>query len=369
MKEKRTNEKNRILRLEQAGILSRKAKIKALEKNIEIGMSKIPAKDREKLRQDKARKEEAELKAAREDLWTLRGREKKVVENETSKKIHELKRNTEQIVEILERERKRKQQEKELKERQEKIKETMKEKKRLREKKVKELQEKWAMYRWVNEFITENKQEWEKTRKTREQERNEKIQEWEKKSRLEKVKTLKEKFWKEQNEKKHQEKVIESPEKKNQEWKLWRENPTQEITEGWGSNITKSPPIPLPPSPGPSQSTAQDKEVPQEQAGPAKTLAPIFKKLKSPVKLKINPETSSTGVRSEDIQNQKKITELVKETGTVQRTSSTSTEHHEPVRKNTNTKQTKITELMKETGAVQKTPSTKKKHNEPVQKK
>ena len=84
--------------------------------------------------------------------------------------------------------------------------------------------------------------------------------------------------------------------------------------------------------------------------------------------MKTNPETSSTGVRSENIQNQRKNIELVKETGTAQRTSSTSTEHHEPVRKNTNTKQTKLTELMKETGAVQKTPSTKKKHNEPVQK-
>ena len=44
------------------------------------------------------------------------------------------------------------------------IKVTRKEKKRLYEKKVKELQEKWAMYRWVNEFIAENKQEWKSKR-------------------------------------------------------------------------------------------------------------------------------------------------------------------------------------------------------------
>ena len=238
IKEKRINEKNRVLRLEQAGILSRKAKIKALEKNIEIGLSKIPTKDREKLRQEKARKEEAELKAAKEDLWSLRGREKKIVENETSKKIKELKRTTEQIVEILHRERARKQQEKERKEKEEKIRANRKEQKRLREKKIKELQEKWAMYRWINEYIAENKQEWERTRKIREKERNEKILDWEKKSRHEKIKTLREKFWKRQEEKKLIQTEKKTPEKKQQEHTNWREKTNQD----------SSPPHSSPPS-------------------------------------------------------------------------------------------------------------------------
>ena len=138
-------------------------------------MMKIPAQDREQLRQEKALEREQELKRAKEDLWTLRGREKKVVENETTKRIRELKRSTEQIVIILQRERNRKQQEKEHREQQEKAKISRKEKIREREKKIAQLQEKWAMYRWVNEYIAENKVEWERTRKEREHERQEKI--------------------------------------------------------------------------------------------------------------------------------------------------------------------------------------------------
>ena len=105
LKEKRTNEKNRVLRLEQAGILSRKAKMKALENNVKLGLSKIPAKDRKEIEREQERVREQELRTVREDLWTLRGREKKVVENKTLKRIQELKKTTEQVVEILTRER------------------------------------------------------------------------------------------------------------------------------------------------------------------------------------------------------------------------------------------------------------------------
>ena len=367
LKEKRINEKNRILRLEQAGILSRKAKIKALEKNIEIGLSKIPAKDREKLRQEKSRKEEAEMKAAKEDLWSLRGREKKVVEKETSKNIQELKRTTEQIVEILQRERTRKLQEKERKDQQEKNKANRKEMKRLREKKVKELQEKWAMYRWVNEFIAENKLDWERTRKIREQERNEKILEWEKKSRLEKIKTLREKFWKKQDEKKAMEKEKKTPDKKRQECTSWREKSNQDSPPPPPTPYPPEihfPEISLPPpNPGPSTQLEPDKKLPQDQEGPITSLAPIFKKLKSPVKLKKqeikNPETSSTGVRTEKKLKQSRITDLVKTTEPVLRTSNTNTVQKQPVQKQTSTK-TKSTKKVKNKNEEKKNIEEKK---------
>ena len=105
-----------------------------------------------------------------------------------------------------------------------------------------------------------------------------------------------------------------------------------EVTKGWGSNLTTSPP---PPSPNPSPKP--DKTTETEQEGPKTSLAPIFKKLRTPVKLKIqenkNPETSSTGVRDEKKRRQARITDLFKTTEQVPRTSSTRTVQQDPVQK------------------------------------
>ena len=48
-KEQRENEKNRVLRLEKAGILSRKAKLEAIERNVKLGMERIPPAEKEKI--------------------------------------------------------------------------------------------------------------------------------------------------------------------------------------------------------------------------------------------------------------------------------------------------------------------------------
>ena len=69
--------------------------MKALENNVKLGLSKIPAKDRKEIEREQERVREQELRTAREDLWTLRGREKKVVENKTLKRTQELKKTTE----------------------------------------------------------------------------------------------------------------------------------------------------------------------------------------------------------------------------------------------------------------------------------
>ena len=58
----REHDKNRIARLEKAGILSRKAKMEALEKNIEIGMRKLPEVEREKIHLEEEKKKRLEIK-------------------------------------------------------------------------------------------------------------------------------------------------------------------------------------------------------------------------------------------------------------------------------------------------------------------
>ena len=180
LKEKRNNEKNRILRLEKAGILTRKARINALENNIKVGLEKLTQEQRTRLRQEQERKEEIELRNARKDLWTLRSREKKIVPNETRKRIQELGNTAIRIKEILDQERKKVQEEKEEQARQETERRTRKEKSEQKARKIKQLQEKWAMYRWVNEYIDKNKNYWDNEKKKRDQARQNKLDEWDK---------------------------------------------------------------------------------------------------------------------------------------------------------------------------------------------
>ena len=69
-----------------------------------------------------------------------------------------------------------------------------KEDKEIRRKKIEKLQEKWAINRWVSEYINQNKERWEK----RENKRKEKIieleKDWEKMGRFEKIEYLKKKY-------------------------------------------------------------------------------------------------------------------------------------------------------------------------------
>ena len=48
-----------------------------------------------------------EFEQTRQDLWKLRRKEKKLVENETTRKITDMKQKLEKIVEILESEKKK----------------------------------------------------------------------------------------------------------------------------------------------------------------------------------------------------------------------------------------------------------------------
>ena len=60
-------------------------------------------------------------------------------------------------------------------------------------KKQQKLSETWALQRWINQFINENQDKWEKERKRKEDELSEEWRELNKYKRLEKIEKLKQK--------------------------------------------------------------------------------------------------------------------------------------------------------------------------------
>ena len=97
-----------------------------------------------------------ELKIAKENLWKLRNKEKKIVRNDALKKIQELGKKAGKIAEILEQERTRLKAELENKEKMEKEKLNREQQRKEKIAKAENLQRRWAMYRWLTEYITEN---------------------------------------------------------------------------------------------------------------------------------------------------------------------------------------------------------------------
>ena len=60
--------------------------------------------------------------------------------------------------------------------------------------KQKLLTEKWALYRWITEYIDENNERWDRERTDRKETEEKRIAEWEKKNRFEKIRELKRKL-------------------------------------------------------------------------------------------------------------------------------------------------------------------------------
>ena len=150
----RIEEKNRQERLEKMKIKSRNSKIKHIENVVNIGLNKIPKEDREKIKQEEKLQEYKELHTIKQDLWKLRKKEKKLVETEEIKNIRKMTKKLENIQEILEREKRKKhEKEQEIKRRMKKREDNLK--------KAAEKAEKWAMIRWINEYIEENTEKWE----------------------------------------------------------------------------------------------------------------------------------------------------------------------------------------------------------------
>ena len=73
------------------------------------------------------------------------------------------------------------------KEEQKRLEEERKERIRVKNK----LEEKWAMVRWLSEYIEVNQESWEVERREREEERNRTLREWEKSAKFEKIRKRK----------------------------------------------------------------------------------------------------------------------------------------------------------------------------------
>ena len=158
---KRREEAERQERLNMARNKKKQAQIKHIEKKITLGMAKIPEKKRQEIEKEEKERREQDLFNAKKDLWSLKGREKKLGEpkmNTDFLKIQELTKKSEKIVEILQIERKRIADEKKKEQdRKEQIRKEI-ESKQARLEKIEKLKQKWAMNRWVTNYIDENKE-------------------------------------------------------------------------------------------------------------------------------------------------------------------------------------------------------------------
>ena len=245
-------EQERIERKEKQAILSRNAKIRHIEKKIEIGMQKIPEKDRKEiLTQEK--KETAQIK---QDLWKLRNKEKKLVETPETRKIKNMTRKLENLTEILNREKK-------VQEEQEKEKKLKITKRKEKEKLAKQKAQKWEMLKWINNYIEEKQDTWDDIDLIRTQEKYES----EKSTRIEIIKSKKRKYENQDEPNQHIDnnvkrsntetvEITEIPEitPKKKYWENWRKQITPEknaenntekkITENCETEITQIQEIP-----------------------------------------------------------------------------------------------------------------------------
>ena len=195
-KVKRQEEIEKIERLEKANRLSRKKKIEHVEKKLEIGIEKLTKHDRETYEKEEKRIRLQKLKEAKEDLWKLKGREKKLRKEEPERilEIQELIRKGEKVAEMLRRERERVENEKKIEnERKEKLRKEKDTKEKLIEKQEK-LKQYWSMHRWITGYIADNQEQWENLRKEQTEQARKENEEWNKLTRFKKIEKLKRKF-------------------------------------------------------------------------------------------------------------------------------------------------------------------------------
>ena len=193
-KVERELEKARLLRIERARIKTKNAKLNQLRKNVLIGEQKLPENEREKINSDEKKNRRLDLQQTKRDLWKLRKKEKKPEITPTLQEIRTLAKKAEKIVEILEIEKKKIEEEKRKAEREKEIKKTRAQQKEKRLEKQRLLTERWALYRWVTEYIDENTERWEKEKIIRKESEEKRIAEWDKRNRFEKIRELKRKL-------------------------------------------------------------------------------------------------------------------------------------------------------------------------------
>ena len=248
-KMKRIEDKNRQERLQLAKCKQKKGQINFIKEKIEIGMKSIPLEERKKMEENEKKEERLEIQKTKQDLWKLRRKEKKITGNALTNTLTEIQKLTsklEKITYILKEERRKDAIEGERKKKQRELEENLrrvmeeKRKKRLqkeREKKerlekIEKVKERWALMRWITEFIEENSENWEKERNIRLEKERKELLEWERSNRFEKIRKLKEKWSKERQETQQKtnnihntknKKFVPSKQTRSNTWSQWRE--------------------------------------------------------------------------------------------------------------------------------------------------
>ena len=186
LKEKQNEENKRIERIEKARIKAREARNKyenkEWEQRLQEGLEKVPRQERDRVEEMNARQENLELKTAKEKLWKLRNKENKLVETAEVKQIRELDKKTEQVIELLEKEKTR------LLARDKNLRTAIKNPEN-KIKKQKLIAEVWTTYRWITEYLEQTTSDWDKKKKQRVLEETTRLNNWDNKTRNEKIKS------------------------------------------------------------------------------------------------------------------------------------------------------------------------------------
>ena len=277
-RKERIKERERQERVSVAKNKTRKAQMKLLRKNVEAGVQRLTTKDREQLEQEEKKKLRTEIQNTKQDLWKLRKKERTSEISSSLKEIRTLTEKAEKVKELLRQEKLRVQEQKEREQTEKDIKRTKEQQRKERLEKQKKLQDKWAMYRWITEYIDENSATWEKEKQERIENENKKIAEWEKMNRFEKIKEIKRK----QQEKKNETAKKKSPEPETS--KVWRTIPKK--------LANPPPPPPLPPSsPTPKEPPPENSPKPIEAKINPTRLAKIFEHKTKEKQETQNPKT------------------------------------------------------------------------------
>ena len=186
LKEKQNEENKRIERIEKARIKAREARNKyenkEWEQRLQEGLEKVPRQERDRVEEMNARQENLELKTAKEKLWKLRNKENKLVETAEVRQIRELDKKTEQVIELLEKEKTR------LLARDKNLRTAIKNPEN-KIKKQKLIAEVWTTYRWITEYLEQTTSDWDKKKKQRVLEETTRLNNWDNKTRNEKIKS------------------------------------------------------------------------------------------------------------------------------------------------------------------------------------
>ena len=186
-REQQIEENKRAERLEMARIKARRTmqriENKRWEEKLREGLEKIPRTEREQEENRALKEEKLELQRAKENLWKLRGKENKLVQTKQMQEIAKLDKKTEQVINMLEKEKTR------LIARDKSLRTTI----RNPENKIKKqelIAEVWTTYRWITDYLTKTTTEWEKKKQQRVVEETTRLESWENKTRAEKIASL-----------------------------------------------------------------------------------------------------------------------------------------------------------------------------------